>query len=332
MTARRAHPAASRLAVAPMMDWTDRHFRYVLRQASRRTRLYTEMVTAAALRQGDRDRLLGFHPAELPLTLQLGGSDPALLAEAARIGAGYGYDEINLNVGCPSDRVQAGRFGACLMAEPDLVARCVAAMAAAVPVPVTVKCRLAIDDMPEWETLAAFVGRVADAGCGHVIVHARKAWLAGLSPRQNREVPPLHPELVWRLKAAFPHLAVTLNGGIRSLDEAERHIAHVDGVMMGRAVCDDPWLLAAADLRFWGEAGAPADRHELLVRVLPYVWQQLAMRMPLMPLAKPLIGLFNGLPGGRAWRRRLSESAPAFSGTPDEAIRLLVDAATLVSG
>ncbi|MSO81092.1 MAG: tRNA dihydrouridine(20/20a) synthase DusA [Alphaproteobacteria bacterium] len=321
---------ASRLSVAPMMDYTDRHLRFVLRQASRRTRLYTEMVTAEAVMRGDRARLLGFDAAEHPVALQLGGADPLVLAEAARIGEGYGYDEINLNVGCPSDRVQAGRFGACLMAEPDLVAHCVAAMARVVAVPVTVKCRLAIDDMPEWETLSALVGRIAEAGCGHVIVHARKAWLSGLSPRENREVPPLHPEMVWRLKAEFPSLAVTVNGGIRTLDEAERHLAHVDGVMIGRAVCENPWLLAEADLRLWGEPGAPADRHALLERVLPYMAATMAAGAPSHVITRHINGLFNGLPGARAWRRRLSEAAPGFTGTPAEAVHLVTAAAAMI--
>jgi len=325
-------PAACRLSVAPMMDWTDRHCRYLLRQASRRTRLYTEMVTAEAVMRGDRARLLGFDAAEHPVALQLGGADPLVLAEAARIGEGFGYDEINLNVGCPSDRVRAGRFGACLMAEPDLVARCVAAMARVVAVPVTVKCRLAIDDMPEWETLSGLVARIADAGCGHVIVHARKAWLAGLSPRENREIPPLHPEMVWRLKAEFPRLAVTLNGGIRTLDEAAAHLAHVDGVMMGRAAYETPWLLAAADARLWDDgAGAPADRHALVERMLPYIARETARGTPLAAIARHMLGLFGGQPGARAWRRRLSEATPGFAGTPDAAVRLVAGAAALVA-
>ncbi len=248
-----------RLSVAPMMDYTDRHARYLLRLISRRTLLYTEMVTAAAVVHGDTARLLAFDAAEHPVALQLGGADPAEMAQAARIGAEFGYDEINLNIGCPSDRVQSGRFGACLMAEPDTVADCVRAMRAQTDVPVTVKTRIGIDHRDSYEELCAFVDKVAEAGCETFIVHARKAWLQGLSPKQNREIPPLDYPRVHRLKRDYPELEIIINGGIRSLDETERELAEVDGVMIGRAVFDDLWMLAEADRRLFGSAEPVAD-------------------------------------------------------------------------
>ncbi|MBO6784764.1 MAG: tRNA dihydrouridine(20/20a) synthase DusA [Alphaproteobacteria bacterium] len=318
------------LSVAPMMDWTDRHERAFLRVISENVRLYTEMVTTGAILHGPRDRLLAFDPAEHPVALQLGGSDPAALAECARIGAGLGYDEINLNCGCPSDRVQSGRFGACLMAEPDLVADCVVAMRGAVDVPVTVKHRIAIDEMPEWDTLVGFVDTVAAAGCTHFIVHARKAWLDGLSPRENREVPPLHHDLVHRLKAERPDLHITINGGIETLDAAAGHLEHVDGVMLGRAAYQNPYLLAEVDRRFFG-ADAPAkSRHEIVDAYLPYIELEVATGTPLIAMTRHILGLFNGVRGARAWRRYLSENAPGFEGTPSGAARLVRDAAALV--
>jgi tRNA-dihydrouridine synthase A len=299
---------AARLSAAPMMEVTDRHFRFLLRLISRRTLLYTEMVHAGAILRGDRERFLRFHADEHPVALQLGGSDPADLAEAARAGADRGYDEINLNCGCPSPRVTAGSFGACLMREPDLVARCVEAMARAVPVPVTVKCRLAVDDMEEWPTLRGFVGTVAAAGCTRFVVHARKAWLEGLSPKENRDVPPLDHAMVHRLKAERPDLHVSVNGGIRTLDEALPHLGLVDGVMIGRGVQDDPWVLAEADSRVFGEAGAPApDRAAVVAAFADYADAEMRAGTPLAPIARAALPLFAGMPGARAWRRRLGE-------------------------
>ena len=249
-----------RFCVAPMMEWTDRHCRYFHRLLTRRARLYTEMVTAEAVIRGDRARLVGFDPFEHPVALQLGGAEPARLAAAARIAEQFGYDEINLNVGCPSDRVQSGRFGACLMREPALVAECVSAMRATVRIPVTVKCRIGVDDQDPEESLRALISACADAGCDTFVVHARKAWLAGLSPKENREVPPLDYGLVYQLKRENPHLAIVVNGGIASLDDAERHLAHVNGVMMGRTAYQAPALLADVDARLFGvHVGALQD-------------------------------------------------------------------------
>lgn len=292
-----------------MMDWTDRHCRYFLRRLTRRTLLYTEMVTTAAVLHGDRERLLGFHPDEHPVALQLGGSDPAELAAAARIGQEWGYDGINLNVGCPSDRVQSGRFGACLMAEPELVARCVAAMREAVTIPVTVKSRIAIDEMEEWPTLDRFVRIVSGSGCAHFIVHARKAWLKGLSPRENRDVPPLRHDLVHLLKAERPDLEIVINGGIRTLDEAASHLAHVDGVMIGRAAYETPEILAGADARIFGTGTAAVDPHDAVEPMLAYVEERVSRGTPLAAITRHMLGLFQGRPGARAWRRHLSEHA-----------------------
>lgn len=297
------------LSVAPMMDCTDRHERYFLRLISRHVLLYTEMVTASAILHGDRARLLGFDAAEYPVALQVGGSDPEALAECARVGEDFGYDEINLNLGCPSDRVQSGRFGACLMAEPELVARCVAAMRAAVRVPVTVKTRTGIDDRDSYRELVDFVGTVADAGCEVFIVHARKAWLKGLSPKENREVPPLRYEWVHRLKADFPALQVVINGGIRSMEEVRAQLAAVDGVMVGREAYENPYFLASADREVYGDAHPVPTRQELLERFLPYAQAQLEAGVRLVGLTRHLMGLFQGLPGARAWRRHLSEYA-----------------------
>jgi tRNA-dihydrouridine synthase A len=296
------------LSVAPMMDWTDRNCRFFHRQISRHTLLYTEMLTTGAVLHGDRERLLGFSPAEHPVALQLGGSDPAQLAQAARIGEEWGYDEINLNCGCPSDRVQSGRFGACLMAEPELVARLVGAMREAVRIPVTVKSRIAIDEMEEWSTLEDFVRRISAAGCTRFIVHARKAWLQGLSPKENRDVPPLRYELVHRLKAGFPHLDISINGGIRTLEAAAEHLRHVDGVMIGRAAYENPYILADADRRFFGGTQAPRERHAVVEAMLPYIEERLKQGAPLSAITRHMLGLFQGLPGARAWRRYLSEN------------------------
>ena len=303
-------PEATRLTVAPMMDWTDRHCRVFHRLLAPNARLYTEMVHAQAVIHGDRDRLLGFDPIEHPVALQLGGSDPAHLAEASRIGADWGYDEINLNVGCPSDRVQAGRFGACLMREPRLVAECVAAMAAAAPVPVTVKCRLGVDEMEDYDVFRAFVDTVAAAGCGLFVVHARKAWLQGLSPKENREIPPLRYDWVHRLKRERPALRILINGGLATVEDAVAALDHVDGVMIGRAAYHEPYRLHLMDQALFAP-GAPArSRAELLSSLRPYVESQRARGVALKHISRHLLGLFHGQPGGRAFRQVLSEGAP----------------------
>lgn len=298
-----------RFCIAPMMDCTDRHDRYFLRLFSANILLYSEMVTAQAVIHGDREYLLGFDSAEHPLALQLGGSDPKLLAEAARIGADFGYDEINLNVGCPSDRVKSGSFGACLMAEPDLVAQCVVAMKQAVSIPVTVKHRTGIDERDSWDELKAFVQRQIDAGSDAMIVHARKAWLQGLSPKQNREVPPLHYDKVYRLKEEFPATEIVINGGIARLDDCVEHLRHVDGVMLGREPYANPYVLSRVDPVLFGEPGTAVDRIEILQRFYPYLENKLAQGMPLSKVVRHIIGLFHGQPNGKRWRRYLSEHA-----------------------
>jgi tRNA-dihydrouridine synthase A len=292
-----------------MMEWTDRHCRYFLRLLSGRAFLYTEMVTAEAVLYGERERVLGFDAAEHPVGLQLGGSDPAKLAEAARIGEGFGYDEINLNIGCPSDRVQSGRFGACLMAEPALVADCVKAMADAISVPVTVKCRIGIDDQDAEQSLDQFIDTVADAGCKTFIVHARKAWLDGLSPKENRDVPPLDHDRVHRLKARRGDLTIIINGGIASLAEAAPHLAHLDGVMLGRAAYADPYLLAEVDRKLYGEEGPPPSRADVLGRFMSYVERELARGVRLNAMTRHILGLFHGQPRARAFRRHIAENA-----------------------
>ena len=298
-----------RFCVAPMMEWTDRHCRYFLRLISRRTFLYTEMVTADAVLYGDRERVLGFSPEEHPVGLQLGGCDPEKLARAAEIGADFGYDEINLNIGCPSDRVQSGRFGACLMAEPATVAECVAAMQAAVSVPVTVKCRIGIDDQDVEESLDRFIDTVATTGCQTFLVHARKAWLDGLSPKENREVPPLDYDRVWRLKARRPELEIVINGGIASFAEALPHLAHVDGAMLGRAAYANPYLLAEVDRALFAANDAPPSRLDVLDAFAPYVEAQLARGARLNQMTRHILGLFHGQPRARAFRRHLAEHA-----------------------
>jgi tRNA-dihydrouridine synthase A len=312
-----------RLAVAPMLDWTDRHFRYFARLITRRTLLYTEMVTTGALIHGERARFLRFDPAEHPLALQLGGSDPGEMAACARMGADSGYDEININVGCPSDRVQSGRFGACLMAEPGRVADCVAAMKAAVAVPITVKTRIGIDERDSYEELAAFTDNVAAAGCDALIVHARKAWLQGLSPRENRDVPPLRHDLVHRLKRDFPDLPMVINGGIRTLGQAKEHLQLMDGVMIGREAYQNPWMLAAADRELFGDPAPPTSRQAVLDAMLPYVEERLAEGVPLNAMTRHMLGLFHAQPGAKAWRRHLSEQAHR----PGAGIEVLRDAA-----
>jgi tRNA-dihydrouridine synthase A len=307
-----------------MMDWTDRHCRVFHRILAPEAVLYTEMVTAAAIKHGPRDRLLAFSPMEHPVVLQLGGSDPALLAEAARVGQDYGYDAINLNCGCPSDRVQAGRFGACLMAEPDLVADSVAAMKAAVSIPVTVKTRIGIDRSEGFDFVATFIGRVAAAGCDHFIVHARKAWLKGLSPKENREVPPLDYTLVHRLKREFPKLRIEINGGITTMEAICDQLTHVDGVMIGREAYHSPMFLAESTAMLAGRE--PPSRMAVIEAYRPYIEQQLAQGSRLRSMTRHMIGLFNTMPGGKQWRRCLSENAtsPAAGlSVLDEALRFV---------
>ncbi len=300
-------PPALRLSVAPMMDWTDRHCRHFHRILAPHALLYTEMLTAAAVVHGDRARLLRNDAPEHPVVLQLGGSEPGLLATAARHGVDAGFAEINLNCGCPSDRVQAGRFGACLMREPALVAECVSAMRAAVSVPITVKCRIGVDDMDDEAGLREFVDVVAAAGCSTFVVHARKAWLKGLSPKQNREVPPLDYVRVARLKDERPQLCIVLNGGIESPEDAVAHLAQFDGVMLGRAAYHDPYVLAVLDARVFG--GIAITRHDALRAMRPHVEAHLAEGGQLAQVTRHLLGLFQGLPGARPWRRVLSEGA-----------------------
>ncbi|MEF9977911.1 MAG: tRNA dihydrouridine(20/20a) synthase DusA [Thermomonas sp.] len=301
-------PDQLRLSVAPMMDWTDAHCRAFHRVLAPHARLYSEMVHANAVIHGDRARLLAMDPSEHPVALQLGGSEPALLAQAARIGVDAGFDEVNLNCGCPSDRVQAGRFGACLMREPVLVADSVAAMIAAVPgVPVTVKCRLGVDDDHEWARFLAFIDTIADAGCVTFVVHARNAWLQGLSPKENREVPPLRYDWAYRLKQERPNLQVVVNGGIADAGEATAHLDHVDGAMLGRAAYHTPFLLHQLDVAWFG--GEAMSRGDLLRAYRPYVEAQLANGVFLKHIARHILGLFAGQPGGRAFRQVLSEGA-----------------------
>ena len=292
-----------------MMDWTDRHCRFFLRLITRRTLLYSEMIPAGAIVHGDRRRFLDFDPAELPLALQLGGADPAEIARAAEAAAGFGYGELNLNVGCPSNRVQKARFGACLMAEPALVGELVGAMSGASGLPVTVKCRIGIDDRDGYDDLKRFVATVAEAGCRSFAVHARKAWLDGVSPKQNRELPPLHYDRVYRLKADFPALEIVVNGGIQDLDAAERHLEQVDGVMIGRAAYHNPYLLAECDRRLFGDARPAPSRAEIVQALLPYAARQAERGVPVKSITRHILGLFNGLPGARLWRRHLSEQA-----------------------
>ena len=295
-------------AVAPMMDWTDRHCRVFHRLMTRRARLYTEMLTTGAIIHGDRRRLLGFDASEHPVALQLGGSDSRDLVTAAKIGEEFGYDEINLNVGCPSDRVKDGRFGACLMAEPALVAECVDAMKHAVRIPVTVKCRIGIDDQDPEIALDALARRVVAAGADALIVHARKAWLNGLSPKENRDVPPLDHDRVYRLKASMPDVPIIINGGIASLGEAKRHLVHVDGVMLGRAAYQEPWRLLAADPELFGEAAPHATMKDVFEAMMPYIEDQLAHGTRLHSVTRHFVGAFHGVPGARAFRRHLAQN------------------------
>jgi tRNA-dihydrouridine synthase A len=289
-----------------MMDWTDRHCRFLHRSLTRHALLYTEMVTADAILRGNREKLLGFDRREDPVALQIGGSEPAKLAEAARIGEDFGYSEINLNVGCPSDRVQSGRFGACLMREPELVGECVSAMRAEVAIPVTVKCRIGVDDQDPEKALRDLIGLCARAGVKTFSVHARKAWLEGLSPKENRDVPPLDYALVYRVKQEHPKLRIVLNGGIDTLDAAQTHLAHVDGVMLGRAAYHSPAMLADVDARFFG--GSAVSFEAAVNAYVEYAAEQLEQRVPLNRLTKPMLGLFNGRQGARLFRRHLAEN------------------------
>ena len=296
------------ISVAPMMDWTDRHCRYFMRLISPRAFLYTEMVTANAIHYGDARSLLRYDPSEHPLAIQLGGSDPGLMAEAAGLAAEFGYDEVNINVGCPSDRVQSGQFGACLMAQPDLVAECFSAMQACVDVPVTVKTRIGIDDHDSDEYFRRFIDTVAAAGCRKFIVHARIAILEGLSPKENRSVPPLNYERVYRLKEAQPELQVVLNGGITTLDQVDAVLPHVDGVMIGRQAYHHPWFLAELEQHL-DPAFEPPARRAIIEQMVPYIEHELANGERLGRIARHMVGLFAGIPGARAWRRYLSENA-----------------------
>jgi tRNA-dihydrouridine synthase A len=315
-----------RFAVAPLMDWTDRHCRVFHRQISRHALLYTEMLTSGAVIHGDRIRLLGFSDCEHPVALQLGGSDPGELATAATIGAEFGYDEINLNVGCPSDRVKDGRFGACLMAEPELVAACVAAMKEAVTIPVTVKCRIGIDDQDPELALDTLARAVVDAGADVLIVHARKAWLNGLSPKENRDIPPLDYDRVYRLKAALPRVPVIINGGIGSLAEARRHLAHVDGVMLGRAAYQEPWRLLSVDPDLFGEPAAHRGMKDVFEALMPYIARQLEAGVRLHAITRHFVGAFHGVRGARAFRRHLS----IHGGRPGAGLEVLRAAIALV--
>lgn len=296
------------LSIAPMMDYTDRHFRYIMRRLTKYTLLYTEMITTQALIHGDRHKLLDFSPEEKPVALQLGGDNPKQLAECARLGEDWGYDEINLNVGCPSNRVQEGHFGACLMAQPELVASCVAAMKAAVKIPVTVKHRIGIDDRDSYEDLANFVRIVSEAGCDRFIVHARKAWLQGLSPKENREIPPLRYEDVYRLKQEFPHLTIVINGGIKTLPEIKQHLQKVDGVMIGRAAIDNPYLFASVDQEIYGVNRPVATREEIIESLYDYIDYWTGQKVKLNTITRHLLNIFAGQPGSKVWKRHLTEN------------------------
>ncbi|HEY0302213.1 MAG TPA: tRNA dihydrouridine(20/20a) synthase DusA [Rhizomicrobium sp.] len=311
-----------------MMDWTDRHCRVFHRLMTRRARLYTEMLTTGAIIRGDRRRLLGFDASEHPVALQLGGSEPRDLASAAQIGEEFGYDEINLNVGCPSDRVKDGRFGACLMAEPGLVARGVAAMKRAVKIPVTVKCRIGIDDQDPEIALDTLARGVVAAGADALIVHARKAWLNGLSPKENRDIPPLDYDRVYRLKAALPDVPVIINGGIGGIDEASGHLRHVDGVMLGRAAYQEPWRLLDVDSKLFGEAAPYATMQDVFEAMMPYIERELANGTRLHSITRHFVGAFHGVPGARAFRRHLAERGVKS----DAGVDVLREAIALVGG
>ncbi len=319
-------PEQLRFSVAPMMEWTDRHCRYFHRLMSKHSRAYTEMVTTGAILHGPRDRLLGFSSQERPLALQLGGSDTAALADAAQIAAAYGYDEINLNVGCPSDRVQNGSFGACLMMEPELVAKCVTSLKVAVELPVTVKCRIGVDDQDPEAALDTLADFLVDAGVDALIVHARKAWLKGLSPKENRDIPPLDYDRVYRLKQRLPDLTIAINGGINSLDQAKKHLDRVDGVMLGRAAYHDPGLLLGVDPIFFDKIAPLPDAFAVIEAMVPYIEDELKKGSRLHNITRHMLGLFQGLPGARAYRRHLATDG--IKG--DASSQTLLDAADFV--
>lgn len=321
-------PLDRRLSIAPMMEWTTRDYRYLMRLITHHTLLYTEMITAAAIIHGDRERLLGFHKIEGPIAVQLGGSDPALLAQAARYCEEFGYDEINLNVGCPSDRVQSGSFGACLMASPKLVAECIAAMQAEVNIPVTVKTRIGIDEQDDYEFLRSFIDTVAATGCSHFIIHARKAFLQGLSPRENRDVPPLIYDRAYQVKKDFPQLEISINGGIQTLADAQTHLKQVDGVMIGRAAYHHPWRFSEADeIIFQKERPATAkDAHSVVQAFIPYVEARYTEGTHPKHVLRHIFNIFQGVPGARAFRRYLSTHAHLADATP----QVLLDALALV--
>lgn len=304
------------LSIAPMIDWSDRHYRYFMRRMTQRTVLYTEMITTGALIFGDTKRFLDYHPEENPLVLQLGGSDPKALAQCAGLAQEYGYVEVNLNVGCPSDRVQAGKFGACLMAEPELVAACVQAMKEACDLPVTVKTRLGVDELDSYEFLTQFIQTVSEAGCHEFIMHARKAWLKGLSPKENREIPPLCYDRVYQLKKDFPALTIIINGGITDFETAKDQLKYVDGVMIGRAAYNEPYLFSVADQTFFGVDKKTLTRAEVAEAMFPYIDDQLSQGVRLHSIIRHMLNLFNGKPGARYWRQTLSKAStmPASEG------------------
>jgi tRNA-dihydrouridine synthase A len=310
-------------SVAPMMDWTDRHCRYLHRLLTKRSLLFTEMVTSAAIVHGDRDRLLGFRAVEYPVAVQLGGSDPAELAAATRIATAFGYDEVNLNVGCPSDRVQSGRFGACLMAEPELVASCVRAMREATDLPVTVKCRIGIDDQDIEQSLDRFVDLMVEAGAAHIYVHARKAWLKGLSPKENRTIPPLDYPRVYRLAERVAPFEISINGGIETLDAAAEHLRHVSGVMLGRAAYHEPAMLAEIDHRFFGDVERRFDLVAIMRAIADYAEDELSRGARLNNITRHMLGLANGRPGARSFRQILSIDAARKGAGPEVMLRAL---------
>ncbi len=309
-----------KISIAPMMECTDRHYRYFMRLITQHTLLYTEMVTQDAIIHGDREKLLGFNAKENPLALQVGGSDPQKLALCAQIGEEWGYDEINLNAGCPSDRVQAGRFGACLMKEPELVRDCLTAMREAVKIPVTLKTRIGVDEQDSYEALCDFLNIIRKSGINIIIMHARKAWLKGLSPRENREIPPLRYDVVYQLKKDFPDLCIIINGGIEDLKAVDGHLNHVDGAMLGRAAYNDPYLLATVDQRHYGSSDTPLSREAIVEKMLPYIDEHLAAGGRLHQITRHMIGLYHGVDGARVWRRWLST----------ECVKLDADSAVLM--
>jgi tRNA-dihydrouridine synthase A len=314
------------LSIAPMLDWTDRYYRYFARLITKQTLLYTEMITTGALLHGDRERFLKFDPSEHPVALQLGGSDPSDLAECSRIAEDAGYDEVNLNVGCPSDRVQSGSFGACLMLEPNLVAECIDSMQRAVSIPITVKHRIGIDQDESYETLHHFVDTVAKTGCHTFIVHARNAWLQGLSPKENREIPPLRYATVHRLKHDFPDLEIIINGGIKSIEAAKEQLNILDGVMIGREAYQNPWILAEVDRDIFDDNHPIPNRHEIIEKLMPFVLKEFERGTPLSRITRHILGLFQNQPGAKAWRRHISENSHRENARPE----LITQAARLV--